>query len=89
MVDQLGADVAVDYTRPGWTDDVRERLGGKEATLVLDGVGGDLGRGAFDLLGAGGRIVLFGYSSGVDHAVHVRRPGRPWPRARRGRSARR
>ena len=64
VVDQLGADIAVDYTRPGWTDDVRDRLGGKEATLVLDGVGGDLGRGAFDLLGAGGRIVLFGYSSG-------------------------
>ena len=64
VVDQLGADIAVDYNRPGWSDDVRERLGGKQATLVLDGVGGDLGRGAFDLLGAGGRIVLFGYSSG-------------------------
>ena len=31
-----------------------------EPTLVLDGVGGELGRGAFDLLGPGGRIVLFG-----------------------------
>ena len=34
-------------------------------TLVLDGVGGDLGRGAFELLGPGGRIVLFGWSSGT------------------------
>lgn len=64
-VEQLGADVAVDYDRPGWADVVRERLGGKEPTLVLDGVGGELGRGAFDLLGAGGRIVLYGYASGA------------------------
>ena len=33
-------------------------------TIVLDGVGGALGRGVFELLGPGGRIVLFGYSSG-------------------------
>ena len=32
--------------------------------MVLDGVGGELGRGAFDLLGPGGRIVLFGFASG-------------------------
>jgi NADPH2:quinone reductase len=64
VVDQLGADVAVDYSIAGWTDVVRDRLGGKEPTLVLDGVGGELGRGAFDLLGTGGRIILFGYSSG-------------------------
>ncbi len=60
----LGADVAVDYDAPGWTDVVREQLDGAAATVVLDGVGGERGRGAFDLLGPGGRIVLFGYSSG-------------------------
>jgi NADPH2:quinone reductase len=64
VVEQLGADVAVDYERPGWTDVVRERLGGKEVSLVLDGVGGALGRGAFELLAPGGRIVLFGWSAG-------------------------
>jgi NADPH2:quinone reductase len=64
QVAALGADVAVDYDAPGWTDVARERLGGATATIVLDGVGGERGRGAFDLLGPGGRIVLFGYSSG-------------------------
>jgi NADPH2:quinone reductase len=64
VVEHLGADVAVDYEQPGWSDVVRERLGGKEPTVVLDGVGGVLGRGAFDLLGVGGRIVLFGWSAG-------------------------
>jgi NADPH2:quinone reductase len=64
-VGQLGADVAIDYDAPGWSDVVRERLGGKEPTVVFDGVGGELGRGAFDLLGAGGRVVLYGYASGA------------------------
>jgi NADPH:quinone reductase len=65
LVEQLGADVAVDYRVEGWVDAVRERLGATAPTLVLDGVGGDLGRGAFDLLGPGGRIVMFGWSSGT------------------------
>ncbi|MBP2703997.1 zinc-binding dehydrogenase [Microbispora sp. RL4-1S] len=59
-----GADVAADYTSPGWPDEVRRALGGREVTLALDGVGGEPGRAALDLLGAGGRIVLFGFSSG-------------------------
>lgn len=60
----LGADVAVDYSQAGWTERVREGLGERQVTLALDGVGGELGRGAFDLLGPGGRIVLFGFASG-------------------------
>ena len=63
-IEEVGAHVAVDYDQPGWTDVVREHLEGREATLVLDGVGGERGRGAFDLLGPGGRIVLFGAASG-------------------------
>ena len=56
-VRELGA-VGVDYLRPGWERDA----GG--VTLVLDGVGGTAGRTAFELLEPGGRIVLFGWSSG-------------------------
>jgi NADPH2:quinone reductase len=65
LVERLGADVAVDYGVEGWAETVRDRLGDISPTLVLDGVGGELGRGAFDLLGPGGRIVLFGWSSGT------------------------
>ena len=43
---------------------MREALDGREVTVALDGVGGALGRGALELLGAGGRLVLFGFSSG-------------------------
>lgn len=41
----------VDYTAPDWTDAARAALGGSPATLVLDGVGGDLGTAATELLG--------------------------------------
>ncbi len=63
-VAQLGATVAVDYSAPDWSGAVREALDGREVTVALDGVGGALGRGALELLGAGGRLVLFGFSSG-------------------------
>jgi NADPH2:quinone reductase len=65
----LGAAIAVDYTGPGWTEQVRERLDGREVTVALDGVGGDLGRGVFELLGPGGRLLMFGSSSGTPTRV--------------------
>jgi NADPH2:quinone reductase len=60
----LGAGIAVDYSAPGWSDAVREALDGRGVTVALDGVGGALGRGALELLGVGGRLILFGWSSG-------------------------
>jgi NADPH:quinone reductase len=56
--------LAVDYSQPDWTDEVRELLGDHQVSVVLDGVGGDLGQAALDLLGVGGRLVLHGYASG-------------------------
>jgi NADPH2:quinone reductase len=64
QVRALGADVAIDYTADGWPDRVREQLGDRSASVALDGVGGKVGASVFDLLGVGGRMVLFGYSSG-------------------------
>jgi NADPH2:quinone reductase len=60
-VAQLDADLAVDYSRPGWTEGLRDR----RVTVVLDGVGGELGRAALETLSPGGRIVLFGFASGT------------------------
>ncbi|MBB5957499.1 NADPH2:quinone reductase [Saccharothrix tamanrassetensis] len=59
-----GASVAVDYRRADWADEVRSALGGREVSVVLDGVGGAHGRGAVELLAPGGRVVMFGSSSG-------------------------
>ncbi|WP_433546934.1 zinc-binding dehydrogenase [Streptomyces sp. CA-294286] len=65
LVAANGADLAVDYTQPGWPDKVcahlAERgLGG--ATTVFDSVGGDTGRAAVDLLAPGGEHLVFGWS---------------------------
>jgi NADPH2:quinone reductase len=64
-VAQLGATLAVDYSAPEWSVAVRRALDGREVTVALDGVGGAVGRGALELLGAGGRLILFGFSSGT------------------------
>jgi NADPH2:quinone reductase len=71
QVRQSGAAVAVDYTVPGWDQAVRDALDGREVTVALDGVGGPLGRGAPELLGLGGRLLLFGWSSGEPTDVTV------------------
>jgi NADPH2:quinone reductase len=60
----LGATFAVDYLQPDWPDRVRELLGERTVSVVLDGVGGTVGRAALELLGVGGRLVLFGWSAG-------------------------
>jgi NADPH2:quinone reductase len=62
---KLGADVGVDYRDAGWPDTVGDALEGRSVTLALDGVGGEIGRSALELLGPGGRIVMFGWSSGT------------------------
>jgi NADPH:quinone reductase len=63
-VQSLGAAVAVDYLLPDWPDRVRVALEGRAPTVLLDGVGGDVCMSALDLLGRGGRAVLFGGSAG-------------------------
>jgi NADPH2:quinone reductase len=60
-----GATIAVDYLEADWPDRVLDALGGREVSVVLDGVGGTLGRQAMELLGVGGRLVLFGFSAGA------------------------
>jgi NADPH:quinone reductase len=68
-VRELGATAAVDYLASDWPERVRAALDGREVSVVLDGVGGDLGRQALELLGPGGRMVVFGWSSGEPTAL--------------------
>jgi NADPH:quinone reductase len=63
LASELGADVAVDYTKMRWPDRVRELAG--EVNVVFDGVGGEIGAAAFGLLGRGGRFLAFGMASGA------------------------
>ncbi len=59
----LGASATVDYTEPGWAERLREQLGGVD--VAFDGVGGEAGRAAFELVRAGGRFCPFGMASGA------------------------
>jgi NADPH:quinone reductase len=63
-VRELGATAVIDYTARDWTDGVRAALGDAQATVAFDGVGGEVGRGVLELLAPGGRLILFGWSSG-------------------------
>ena len=56
-------DLVVDYGAEGWDERVRAAYDG--VTLVYDGVGGAVGRTSLELLRPGGRLVMFGYSSGT------------------------
>ncbi|MFC8271436.1 zinc-binding dehydrogenase [Streptomyces sp. NPDC057271] len=67
LVAENGADLAVDYKLPDWPDQVRAFLGTRTATVVFDSVGGATGLAAVDLLGKGGRHIVFGWSGAGLH----------------------
>ncbi|MEU8321377.1 zinc-binding dehydrogenase [Nonomuraea sp. NPDC048881] len=77
VVAGLGAEATVDYSRPGWTQEVLDATGGRGPDVVFDGVGGELGRQAFEVTARGGRFSVHGASSGsattVDPAEADRR----------------
>jgi len=62
---RVRADAVIDYSEPGW----QERV--PAATVLLDGTGGAIGRALFDRMSPGGRVVLFGWSSGEPFAFDV------------------
>lgn len=64
VVGEAGADVVVDYGRPGWTEELLSATGGRRPAIVLDGVGGALGGEAFEVLRDGGRFSAHGSPSG-------------------------
>jgi NADPH2:quinone reductase len=60
----LGADLAVDYGRDGWPEEVVEATGGRGVDAVLESVGGEVGARAHECLAPLGRLVTFGAASG-------------------------
>jgi len=62
VVQRLGADKVVDYSRGGWQDEIRGDLG--PVDVVFDGVGGDIGISSLTLLRVGGRFCQYGMASG-------------------------
>lgn len=60
----LGADAVVDHTGSDWAEEVLAVTGGTGPVAVFDGVGGEIGRAAFDITARGGRFSAHGAPSG-------------------------
>ncbi|WP_059010712.1 zinc-binding dehydrogenase [Streptomyces specialis] len=60
LVRELGAEVVVDYTEPGWTDEVRKATGGAGVDVLWDGAGGAIGTAAFEVAADGARVSAHG-----------------------------
>ncbi|QYG95123.1 zinc-binding dehydrogenase [Iamia sp. SCSIO 61187] len=83
VVRSLGAAEVVDHRVPGWAEAV------EPVAVVLDGVGGPVGREAFERVAPGGRVLRYGMASGsfteigpeeaAARAVTLLETGRPTP----------
>jgi len=69
FIREWGADEAVDYSLPGWTD----RVGAVD--VVFDGSGGEIGSAAYTLLRPGGRFLAYGSSAGEFATTEPAREG--------------
>lgn len=56
-VEELGADLALDYGRADFAGQVMEATGGRGADVILDTVGGEVFLRSFDALSPGGTVV--------------------------------
>ena len=64
MVTENGADAVIDYSQPDWASQAARVTGGTGPSLVLDGIGGDIGRAAFGVTADGGRFSAHGAPGG-------------------------
>ena len=59
-----GAEVVIDYSKPGWEKLVLEATNGRGADIVFEGAGGELGATAFTVVKDGGWFSAHGAPSG-------------------------
>jgi NADPH2:quinone reductase len=73
----LGAEAVVDYTEPDWTGRALAVTGGTGPSVVLDGIGGEIGGAAYQVTAEGGRFSAHGTPGGgfapIDPADAARR----------------
>ena len=64
-----GADIAIDYSQPGWPAALLEATGGRKARVVYDSVGKDTILHSLDLAAPFGLVVIYGAASGPAPAI--------------------
>ncbi len=76
LAQQLGADAVVDYSQSGWPEQVLADTGGAGPDMVFDGVGGEIGRTAFEVTARGGQISAHGTPGGGFASIDPQEAGR-------------
>ena len=69
LVANLGADFGINYTEADWTDQVLQSTEGKGADVIIEMVGGELGKSNFKILATKGVMHIYGAASGEDFQI--------------------
>ena len=68
---ELGADVAINYTEPDWTEEVLQATEGKGVNWIIEMVGGDIVGKNLKVLAKHGTMWIYGSASNQDFKVSV------------------
>ena len=68
-VKELGADVGINYTEDDWTQKVLDATDGKGADIIIEMVGGEMGKRNFECLAVKGEMIVYGAASGEDFQI--------------------
>lgn len=71
LVADLGADFAINYSEPDWTDEVLKATSGKGVDWLIEMVGGDIVAKNLKVLAKHGTMWIYGSASGEDFKVSV------------------
>lgn len=71
LVAQLGADHAINYSEPDWTEEVLKATEGKGVDWLIEMVGGDIVANNLKVLAKNGTMWIYGSASGEDFQVSV------------------
>lgn len=66
---ELGADVGINYTESDWAEQVLRATNGKGADLIIEMVGGDIGRQNLNCLATYGTMIVYGSASREDFQI--------------------
>ena len=69
----LGADAAISYEEPGWTEQVRELTSGRGVDVLIESIGGDVFEQNFGALATFGRYLLLGSTRAPGESFAPRR----------------
>ena len=68
-VTALGADVGINYTEDDWPQQVLNATEGKGADVIIEMVGGEMGKRNFECLATKGEMIVYGAASGEDFQI--------------------